>query len=87
VAPRVDALHLGLWVATGLVATFLLAPIVINVLASFSATRTVEFPPQGFSLTWYKVLSRTLQGEPGTRSGLADSLWFSTYLAFGVDGF
>lgn len=37
-----------------LVATFLLAPLVVVVAASFSAGQHVVFPPQGFSLQWYE---------------------------------
>jgi putative spermidine/putrescine transport system permease protein len=62
------------------VLTFLAAPIVIIVLTSFTTTSTVEFPPVGFSLMWYKRLLDTLRGLPGTRPGLADAIWFSTWL-------
>jgi putative spermidine/putrescine transport system permease protein len=46
----------GVFVA--LTAIVLLAPLVVVVGASFSASQFVSFPPQGFSLAWYrKVLS------------------------------
>lgn len=45
-------------VFVALTALFLLAPLVVVIGASFSASQFVSFPPQGFSLTWYeKVLS------------------------------
>jgi putative spermidine/putrescine transport system permease protein len=45
-------------VFVALTAVVLLAPLVVVVGASFSASQFVSFPPQGFSLAWYqKVLS------------------------------
>ncbi|MFO7543917.1 MAG: ABC transporter permease [Trueperaceae bacterium] len=41
------------WVV-GIVLTFLLAPIVIVVLAAFNAGEYLTFPPQGFSLRWFE---------------------------------
>ena len=40
-------------VAAGLVMIFLLAPLVVIVIASFTPTAIITFPPQGFSLKWY----------------------------------
>jgi ABC-type spermidine/putrescine transport system permease subunit II len=42
-----------LWALCGLVLVFLIAPIVVIVLASFNATPFLQFPPQGWSLRWY----------------------------------
>ena len=36
-----------------LVMLFLVAPLIVIVLASFTPTALVTFPPQGFSLKWY----------------------------------
>ena len=36
-----------------LVMIFLVAPLVVIVIASFTPTALVTFPPQGFSLKWY----------------------------------
>ena len=36
-----------------LVMLFLLAPLVVIVIASFTPTALITFPPQGFSLKWY----------------------------------
>jgi putative spermidine/putrescine transport system permease protein len=77
---RVDVARLLLATVTVLVLIFLIAPIAIIFLTSFTATSTVEFPPQGLSLGWYERLGATWQGLPGTRPGLARSVWFSTYL-------
>lgn len=45
------------WVSrilTALVFLFLLAPLLVVILASFSPTPIVTFPPKGFSLEWYQ---------------------------------
>lgn len=39
----------------GLVSLFLLGPIVVAVVLSFSSVSQLVFPPPGFSLNWYKV--------------------------------
>jgi putative spermidine/putrescine transport system permease protein len=35
---------------------FLIAPTIIVLLTSFTATESLRFPPQGYSLRWYKAL-------------------------------
>ncbi|MFZ4663822.1 MAG: ABC transporter permease, partial [Caldilineaceae bacterium] len=52
--PRIaDALlHFG----GGLVVLFLLAPSLLLIPMSFSAGRTLKFPPPGYSLQWYQAL-------------------------------
>ena len=77
---HIDWAYVGLWSITGLVAAFLIAPIAIIFLTSFTETKTVEFPPQGFSFVWYERFVDTLKEEPGTRPALARSIWFSTNL-------
>lgn len=78
---RLDPLSLILWLFSGLVLAFLLAPIVVLLLTSFTASETVEFPPAGFSLRWYRKLIDTFAGASGTQAGLAASFWFSVELA------
>ena len=54
-----------------LVMCFLLAPLVIIIIASFTPTAVVTFPPKGFSLKWYKnIFSSSTQ----FMSGLVNSL-------------
>src|SRR5215831_15531470 len=77
---RLDVAGIGLWSLTGLVFAFLFAPIVIIFLTSFTASRAVEFPPQGVSLIWYGKLLDALRNAPGLHPGLARSIWFSTNL-------
>jgi putative spermidine/putrescine transport system permease protein len=43
----------------GVIYCFILAPILIIIPVSFSATQYVVFPPQGFSLEWYHNFFRT----------------------------
>jgi putative spermidine/putrescine transport system permease protein len=83
---RGDLPGIALGAAVTMVLVFLAAPIVILVLTSFATTATVEFPPPAFSLKWYKRLMETWQGLPGTRPGLADAIWFSTWLGLLVAG-
>jgi putative spermidine/putrescine transport system permease protein len=46
-----------IYLAATLVAAFLLAPLVVPILISFSDTPFVTWPPQGFTLRWYvKIL-------------------------------
>ena len=50
---------------------FLLAPLVVIVLASFTPTQVVTFPPKGFSLDWY---ANAFKPSNHFVSGLVDSL-------------
>ncbi len=52
---------------------FMLAPILVVIPVSFSATQYLVFPPQGFSLRWYGNFLSTPE--------LVDSLWLSLHLA------
>jgi putative spermidine/putrescine transport system permease protein len=58
--------------AVALVYAFLLAPILIVVLTSFSPTRSSAFPPIGFSLLWY--------GEFFKSASFVDAFKFSMQL-------
>jgi putative spermidine/putrescine transport system permease protein len=60
-----------------LVFAFLLAPIVIIVLTSFTATTTVTFPPTEFSLQWYGRFFEHLVDAPGVKPELFRSLLMS----------
>jgi putative spermidine/putrescine transport system permease protein len=83
---RLKPSRIALGVAVIVVLSFLAAPIVILVLTSLTPTATVEFPPRGISLMWYERLVGTWEGLPGTRPGLADAIWFSTWLALLASG-
>jgi len=43
-------------VLAGIAIVFLIAPTIVVLLTSFTATESLRFPPQGYSLRWYKAL-------------------------------
>ena len=52
--------HFGLGLITFLVYVFLIGPLLVIALASFSETKALVFPGKGFTLEWYaKVLTMT----------------------------
>ena len=51
-----DQNRLGLWVAAGLIAAYLLFPVLVVVGISFSTAQYLRFPPPGLSLQWYDKL-------------------------------
>ena len=67
-----------------LVALFLLSPIVIIFLTSFTSTESVEFPPQGFSLMWYGRLLDHLRESGGVKPGLSSSILMSAQIGLVV---
>ncbi len=50
---RWDGARIALWCVNGAICLFLLAPIVVVIIASFSDRAYLVFPPKGFSLRWY----------------------------------
>lgn len=65
--------HAGLLASVVAIYVFLLGPLLIIVLTSFTATSSTAFPPTGFSLRWY--------GEFVRSAGFTDAFWFSVKLA------
>lgn len=61
------------WIATALVAGFLILPMAAVVLSSFGETAFANFPPKGFTLEWYTRFNEV--------PGLVDSLVYSLKLA------
>ncbi len=57
-------------IAVAAVTVFLVAPILVIVVLSFSASRYLEFPPPGYSLRWYQ----NLFADPSWRETLLTSL-------------
>lgn len=41
------------WIVVGAIALFLLAPTLVAVPISFTTTSSIQFPPVGFTLSWY----------------------------------
>ncbi|MBL8702828.1 MAG: ABC transporter permease [Alphaproteobacteria bacterium] len=58
------------------VAIFMLAPLVVVVVSSFSASEFLVFPPRGWSLRWYEEILRSRV--------YLDAAWFSLKLALVV---
>lgn len=63
-------LRILFWVITGLIFAFLLLPTVIIILSAFSPTEYATFPPQGFSVKWF----RSLFTSPTWMAAIANSL-------------
>jgi len=62
--------HLFLRMWCGLVFAFLLAPIAILFLTSFTASETLAFPPAQYSVRWYAKVLQHLKDAPGLKPGL-----------------
>ncbi len=61
------------WAVAGLVVLFLLGPLVLTVVVSFTSSSVYSLPPPEWSLRWYAAVAR--------RSGFWDSVWLSVSLA------
>jgi putative spermidine/putrescine transport system permease protein len=67
---------MALYVITAAMMTFLLAPILLVMIISFSDGYFVSFPPTGFTLSWYAAVLQN--------SEFTSALLFSTTLALGT---
>ncbi|HXU65923.1 MAG TPA: ABC transporter permease, partial [Casimicrobiaceae bacterium] len=54
---------------------FLIAPTVIVLLTSFTASESLRFPPQGYSLRWYKALIDADQMQAAAWNSLIVAVW------------
>lgn len=61
------------WVVAAVVVCFLLGPLVVTVVVSFTSSSIYTLPPPEWSLRWYAALAR--------KSGLADAVWLSVQIA------
>lgn len=69
-----------LYTAAAVVAVFLLAPLVVPIIISFSDTPFVTFPPKGFTLRWYwKILN-----EPEFTSSFRFSVMLAVIATMGA---
>lgn len=65
-----------------IVFVFLLLPIGVVVISSFTASTSLNFPPQGLSLQWYARVLSLLANDPNAgKAGLLNSIIFSVTLA------
>jgi putative spermidine/putrescine transport system permease protein len=81
---RLDIGGALLRIYVALVAVFLLSPIFIIFLTSFTSSESVEFPPRGVSLMWYGRLMDHLVGSSGTKPGLSNSIVVSAQIGIVV---
>jgi putative spermidine/putrescine transport system permease protein len=65
--------RIWLFVAAGLVLTFLVLPVLIVIPVSFSASSLLEFPPRSYSLRWYQALFGSVEW--------LDAAWMSIRVA------
>lgn len=61
------------WVIAIAVVLFLLGPLVVTVVVSFTSSSIYTLPPPEWSLRWYQALAR--------KTGLADAVWLSVQIA------
>ena len=61
------------WAIAAAVVLFLLGPLVVTVVVSFTSSSIYTLPPPEWSLRWYAALAR--------KSGLADAVWLSVQIA------
>jgi putative spermidine/putrescine transport system permease protein len=81
---RLDIGGVLLRIYVAVVAVFLLSPIFIIFLTSFTSSESVEFPPRGVSLMWYGRLMDHLVGSSGTKPGLSNSIVVSAQVGIVV---
>ena len=81
---RLDVGGLLLRVSCGLIFAFLLAPIAILVITSFTAGETVAFPPTEYSLRWYAKVWQHVVDAPGVKPGLGSVFLLSVRLGLVV---
>ena len=78
-ARRADWDALSLRVAFGILAAialvFLVAPTIIVLLTSFTASESLKFPPAGYSLRWYRALLDADQMQAAAWNSLIVAFW------------
>lgn len=52
---ELDRYDLGLRITSWVILLFILAPIIIVIIISFTSKDMISFPPKGFSLRWYRT--------------------------------
>ena len=60
---------------TAVAVVFLVAPTIVMLLTSFTATESLRFPPQGYSLRWYRALLDADQMQRAAWSSLVVATW------------
>src|SRR5690242_21877994 len=80
-------------VLTAIAVVFLVGPTIIVLLTSFTATESLRFPPQGYSLRWYRALLDADQMQAAAWNSLIVAFWttlasvvLGTAAALGIAG-
>jgi putative spermidine/putrescine transport system permease protein len=60
---------------TAIAVVFLVGPTIIVLLTSFTATESLHFPPQGYSLRWYRALLDADQMQAAAWNSLVVAVW------------
>ncbi len=78
-ARRADWDALSLRVVFGILAAialvFLVAPTIIVLLTSFTASESLKFPPAGYSLRWYRALLDAAQMQAAAWNSMIVAVW------------
>ena len=69
------SLHVVFGVLTGIAVVFLIVPTIVMLLTSLTASESLHFPPQGYSLRWYKALLDADQMQGAAWSSLIVAFW------------
>lgn len=72
---------IGFWTCVGLVMFFIIAPLLVVAVTSFSAGMGISFPPREFSLEWYRRAWDHLVGAPGVNPTLGAAAGVSFIVA------
>lgn len=90
--PLERAVTVAMWTITAMVVLFLLAPLVVVIAVSFSASPVFNLPPPSWSVRWYERLWRLRDFWPAVRTSLeiaalstAISLVLGTLCAIAVE--
>ncbi|HJU22403.1 MAG TPA: ABC transporter permease [Casimicrobiaceae bacterium] len=62
-------------IVTAIAIVFLLGPTIIVLLTSLTATESLRFPPQGYSLRWYKALLDADQMQAAAWNSVIVAFW------------
>ena len=68
------------WTVAAFVVVFLLAPLLVVAVGSVNENRYLNFPPEGFSLSWYGQLLT----DPGWRTSIRYSVTIATAAKSGL---
>jgi len=69
------SLHLVFLALTAVAVVFLVAPSLIVILTSFTASASLKFPPDGYSLRWYAALVDADQMQRAAWTSLVVAAW------------